>query len=174
MEQGMSSTRNVRHGRMYIDHVSLTVCDVDRSIEFYRALGMKVLRISILGQPPKQYRNAFMHGGGFLLELLPFSGPKRQGAKRRTSAQNTLRGSLGITHLGVRVRNLDVAIERLKAAGGTMTGEPVTIARGAVNIAYFDEKADHGLHYIRKPTRKPWRTAMFLDPDGVVVELVER
>jgi len=174
MEQGMSSARNVRHGRMYIDHVSLTVCDVDRSIEFYKALGMKVLRISILGQPPKQYRNAFMYGGGFMLELLPFSGRKRQGEKRRTSAQKTLRGSLGITHLGVRVRNLDVAIERLKAAGGTMTGEPVTIARGAVDIAYFDEKADHALHYVRRPTRKPWRTVMFSDPDGVAVELVER
>ena len=93
MEQGMSSTRNVRHVRMYIDHVSLTVCDVDRSIEFYKALGMRVLRISILGQPPNQYRNAFMHGGGFLLEILPFSGRKRQGEKRRTSAQKTLRGS---------------------------------------------------------------------------------
>ena len=173
MEQGMRSARNVRHGRMYIDHVSLTVHDVDRSIEFYKALGMKVLRISVLGQPPKQYRNAFMYGGGFMLALHSWD-EKRQSERRRTSAQKTLRGSLGITHLGVRVRNLDVAIERLKAAGGTMTGEPVTIARGAVDIAYFDEKADHALHYVRKPTRKPWRTVMFSDPDGVVVELVER
>jgi predicted enzyme related to lactoylglutathione lyase len=71
-------------------------------------------------------------------------------------------------------QNLDAAIERLKAAGAHMIGEPFEIKRETVNIAYFDEKTDRAIHDVRKPTKKAWRIALFSDPDGVTVELVER
>jgi catechol 2,3-dioxygenase-like lactoylglutathione lyase family enzyme len=57
---------------MRIDHVSLTVRDVERSIEFYsRALGMKLLRKSMVDPTPEtKYKNAFVYGDHFLLELV--------------------------------------------------------------------------------------------------------
>jgi len=115
-----------------------------------------------------------MHGGGFLLELLPFSGPKRQGAKASDLRPEYTAGFAGDHPLRGASADLDVAIEKTESGGRNDAGEPVTIARGAVNIAYFDEQADHGLHYIRNLRESLGGQRCFLDPDGVVVELVER
>ncbi len=109
-----------------------------------------------------------------MLELLPVIGLKERARSLPSSIEKALHASTGITHLGVRVQNLDIAIERLKAAGAAMIGEPFEIKRETVNIAYFDEKADRVIHYVRKPKGKPWRIALFTDPDGVTVELVQR
>jgi len=56
---------------MRMDHVSLTVRDLDRSIEFYsKAFGMKLLRKSIVNPVPGvKYKNACMCSDHFLLEL---------------------------------------------------------------------------------------------------------
>ena len=160
---------------MSMDHVSLTVHSVDRSIEFYKAIGLKVLRVSRLRRTSgEEYRNAYMYSGRFMLELLPVAGSKQQRRRSPRSIAKALHASTGITHLGMRVPNLDTAIRRVKAAGGTMIGEPFEIKRETVNIAYFDEKADRAIHYVRQPKRKPWRIALFTDPDGVTVELVQR
>ncbi len=161
--------------RMSMDHVSLTVRSVDRSIEFYQAIGLKVLRVSRLCRTTgEEYRNAYMYSGRFMLELLPSAGSKQQRRRLPRSIENALHASTGITHLGLRVQNLDSAVENLKAAGATMIGAPFEIKRETVNIAYFDEDADRAIHYVRKPKKKPWRIALFRDPDGVTVELVQR
>lgn len=174
-DRGFSIPRAARRCRMSMDHVSLTVRSVDRSIEFYEAVGLKVLRVSRLRRNSgEEYRNAYMHSGRFMLELLPVEGSKQQRRRPPRSIEKALHASTGITHLGVRVQNLDIAIERLKAAGATMIGEPFEIKRETVNIAYFDEKADRAIHYVRTPKTKPWRIALFMDPDGVTVELVQR
>lgn len=170
-----SALHAARQCRMSMDHVSLTVQSVDRSIEFYKAIGLKVLRVSRLRRGSgEEYRNAYMYSGRFMLELLPVEGSKRQRRRPPRSIEKALHASRGITHLGVRVRNLDIAIERLKAAGATMIGEPFEIKPKTVNIAYFDEKSDRAIHYVRTPKKKPWRLALFTDPDGVTVELVQR
>ena len=157
---------------MRMDHVSLTVLDVDRSIEFYKAAGLKLLRISVLTRDDQVYRNAYLYNGRFMLELLP----ARKGTHERQ--RRVSRGSdsnlPGSTHLGVRVRDLDAAIKRLGAAGAKMISEPRDIPKNAVEVVYFDKRADRAIHYVHKPRSKPWRIAMFVDPDGFVVELVER
>lgn len=55
-----------------MDHVSLTVRDVDKSIEFYsKALGLKLLRISVLNPSPGTvYKNAYLYSDNFLLEII--------------------------------------------------------------------------------------------------------
>ncbi len=166
----------LRPNQMSMDHVSLTVESVDRSIEFYKAIGLKVLRISILSRDGgKQYRNAYMYCGQFMLELLP-SINRRRGAKKKTTvtAEKALQGAIGITHLGIRVGNLDRAMKRLRAMRAPMVGKPFRIEPATANTVFFDEKSDAALHYVRRPVKKPWRIAMFTDPDGVLVELVER
>jgi len=168
-------SRTLKSHQMSMDHVSLTVEDVDRSIEFYKGVGLKVLRISVLSRNGgKKYRNAYMYSGCFMLEILPAVRPRRRIQKRPLTAEKALQGSIGITHLGVRVGNLDLAVRRLKAAGAPMIGEPFRIEPGTANTIYFDERADTALHYVRRPGKKPWRIAMFSDPDGILVELVER
>ena len=110
---------------MIMDHVSLTVRDVDKSIEFYsKGLGLKLLRISVLNPSPGTvYKNAYLYSDNFLLEIITAESAATRPQSPDTW-QKTMRGSIGITHLGMRVRNLDAAISRLKAAGATMIGEP--------------------------------------------------
>src|SRR5208283_5127987 len=55
-----------------MDHVSITVRDVNRSIKFYsEALGMKLLRVSVLNPSPEtKYKNAYMYSGALTLEII--------------------------------------------------------------------------------------------------------
>ena len=160
---------------MRMDHVSLCVRDVDKSVEFYsKALGLKLLRVSVLNPTPEtQYKNAYMYSDHFLLELITAESSATQQQSPATW-QKTMRGSIGITHLGMRVRKLEAAVARLKAAGATMIGEPFEIGKRTANIIFAADKVDPKIRYARKPGKKPWRIAVFSDPDGVIIELVER
>jgi catechol 2,3-dioxygenase-like lactoylglutathione lyase family enzyme len=160
---------------MGMDHVCITVSDVDRSIEFYsKGLGLTLLRVSVLNPAPgTEYKNAYMYSGSFLLELITGDRTATRGHAPK-NWQDTMRGSIGITHLGMRVKNLDSAIEKLKAAGAKMISEPFKVSKETTKIVYAAEKIDSKISYARKPGEKPWRIAVFCDPDGIIVELVER
>lgn len=158
-----------------MDHVSLTVHDVERSIQFYsKALGMKLLRKSIVNPGPGiKYVNAFVYSDQLLLELVT----AEDAALELQSPENfkkAMRGSIGITHLGVRVRDLDAAVAKMREAGATMIGEPLEVVKERVETVYFAEGADKSVRYLRSPGKKPWRVALFSDPDGVTIELIER
>lgn len=126
-----------------LQHVTISVSDVDRSIAFYRDL----LGFPVLGR--LNYRNEiglvidFLDiGHGALLELFSFSAP--------TKASEWLPNDLqtGLRHVGFTVRDVDAETARLKAAGVEFTMEP-TNAVGGVRIAFFT------------------------DPDGTLLELVQ-
>jgi len=63
-----------------MDHVSLTVRDVDKSVEFYsKGLGLKWLRVSVLNpSPDTQFKNAYMYSDSLLLELITAADSARQ------------------------------------------------------------------------------------------------
>jgi len=128
-----------------MDHVSLTVRDVDKSVEFYsKGLGLKLLRISVLNPSPGTvYKNAYLYSDSFLLEIITAESSAIQPHSPETW-QRTMRGSIGITHLGMRVRNLDAAISRLKASGATMIGEPFEVAKEKTKIEYVAESSSKG------------------------------
>jgi catechol 2,3-dioxygenase-like lactoylglutathione lyase family enzyme len=155
-----------------MDHVSITVRNVDRSIKFYsEALGMKLLRVSVLNPSPEtKYRNAYMYSGSLLLEIITAVDSAEQEAPSQ-SWQQTLRGKMGITHLGVRVSNLDAAVKRLKAAGARMIGEPFPIDRKHFENTYVAKKMDRRISYVKRPGK---RIAVFSGPDGEIIELAER
>jgi len=88
--------------------------------------------------------------------------------------QETLRGSVGITHLGMRVRDLAAAIKTVKAAGGVMIGEPFEVSKNSSEIVYVARRVNSKIRYAKRPGTKPWRIAVFSDPGGVIIELVER
>jgi len=158
-----------------MDHVSLTVRDVEKSIEFYsKGLGMKLLRESIVHPTPEtKYKNAYMYSDHFLLELVPAEDSASQRESLETF-QKAMRGSIGIAHLGVRVRDINSAVARMKAAGATMIEEPHEVTKDRLETVFFAEGVDPSLGYVRSPDKKPWRVVLFSDPDGVTIELTER
>ncbi len=141
-----------------LDHVSVTVADLDRSLAFYHGL----LRIPVLGRGEEagdeveaitgfdhaRFRYADMDlGSGQILELLHYLSPV--GIPHRPNVYDP-----GSGHLAIRVDDLDGILERLRESGVTPRSEPVVLQAPA------------------------WwagaRCVYITDPDGVTVELVER
>jgi len=155
-----------------MDHVSITVRNVDRSVKFYsKALGMKLLRVSLINPSPDvRYKNAYMYSGALTLEIITAVESAKQSARTLTW-QQTLRGRLGITHLGVRVSDLDSAIKRLEAAGAKMIGKPFAINNDNFKNTFVAKQMDRRVSYVRRPGK---RIAVFAGPDGEIIELAER
>jgi catechol 2,3-dioxygenase-like lactoylglutathione lyase family enzyme len=155
-----------------MDHVSITVRDVNRSIKFYsEALGMKLLRVSVLNPSPEtKYKNAYMYSGALTLEIIT-AVESAEPVTPTKSWQQTLRGRMGITHLGVRVSNLDAAVKKLEAAGAAMIGEPFAINRDNFKNTYVAKRMGRKISYIKRPGK---RIAVFSGPDGEIIELAER
>ena len=160
---------------MGMDHVNITVSDLDRSIEFYsKGLGLTLLRVSVLNPAPGTvYKNAYMFSGTFLLELITAETSARRPPSPK-NWQDTMRGSIGITHLGMRVKNLESAVDKLKAVGAEIISAPFEVSKKTSNIVYAADEVDSAIVYARKPGDVPWRIAVFADPDGIIIELVER
>ena len=158
-----------------MDHVSLTVKNVDKAVDFYaRGLGMKLLRISLLHPSPEtRFKNAYMYNSTLLLELITANNSAKR-PRRPRNWQDSLRGTIGITHLGVRVKNLERAMAKIESAGAHKIGGPFEISSRTSEMLYLGKNTPSRIRYARKPSKKPWRNAVFCDPDGVVIELVER
>ncbi len=141
-----------------IDHVSVTVGDLDRSLAFYRdLLGIPLLGrgeeagsevASVTGLTDAHFYFADLDlGSGQILELLQYVRPEGVRLKPRVFDS-------GSGHIAIRVENLDDTLRRLKREGILPRAAPVEL---------------------RDP--KWWRGARCVyvsDPDGVTVELVER
>ncbi len=144
---------------MRLDHVSVTVGDLERALAFYRDL----LALPVLGVgeeegyplPPgagaarARFRFADIDmGAGQLLELLQYLAPRGVPLRQRV-------WDPGSGHVAVRVQGLDRLLERLAAAGFPPRFPPT-----------------------RLTDVPPWwqgaRVVYVTDPDGVTVELVER
>jgi catechol 2,3-dioxygenase-like lactoylglutathione lyase family enzyme len=137
-----------------INHVGVSVSNLDRSIGFYRdVLGMEFLRQrvfagetyeKILGLKGATGRLAIMEAGSMRLELFEFSNPSPKPSEANRSVCDH-----GITHFCIEVGDAEEEYQRLKAAGVPFHCEPLDFS-GLV-------KATYGR-----------------DPDGNVFELLER
>jgi catechol 2,3-dioxygenase-like lactoylglutathione lyase family enzyme len=139
-----------------IHHFGITVAKLDRSLAFYRdLLGMTVLGISgdeevgaIVGIPGARVRAADIDAGnGQVLELLEYAS---------STAEQHIHGPdmVGTCHLSFQVGDLASTLSRLGEAGFRPMGEIAALTEGGV-------WQDCTVVYLR-------------DPDGVIVELVER
>jgi catechol 2,3-dioxygenase-like lactoylglutathione lyase family enzyme len=139
-----------------IDHVGITVRELERSLAFYRdLLGLRVIEISgdqdvgqIVGIPGARVKIADLDAGdGRVLELLEYVAARGDDVPQRPNAA-------GCPHVALQVHDIPTVLQRLARAGHNPDGEPTTIT-GAIAF----EGAT--VVYLR-------------DPDGAVIELVQR
>jgi catechol 2,3-dioxygenase-like lactoylglutathione lyase family enzyme len=143
-----------------IDHIGITVSDVDRALSFYRdVLGLRVIAdgtvtepevAELLGLDSVQLRIADLDSGdGRIVELIQYVQPKGRRIAYESSDSAT-------AHIAFTVDDLAAVRDRLTSAGATMVSrQPITINEpgGAFDGAIC--------FYVR-------------DPDGVILELVQR
>jgi glyoxylase I family protein len=139
----------------YLMHFGVCVRDLERSIRFYRdALGFSEAgRLAIegeptatmLGLPELELEAIYLDRDGFRIELLHYPRPGTVGpADARPMNQ------LGLTHMALRVDDLDETIREVEAHGGRL------IASSRVHDPTFDA-----------------HLAYVTDPDGTRLELVQ-
>ncbi len=136
---------------MRLTHIGLCVSDVERSLDFYRALGFEEdprrprvsmrggMAADLLGIPDVALEAVYLVKDGATLELLGFPEPGVVGGGLREMNR------LGLTHLSLEVDDLDAAAARIVEAGGRI------LAESRIPVALFA-----------------------LDPDGTRIELVAR
>lgn len=139
-------------------HIGVCVSDLERSLGFYRdVLGFaevaRRLHVTddgsarLLGLPaPLDLELAYLERDGIRLELLWYRRPSHQAPSDTPRPMNLV----GLTHLAFRVGHFDDVCARIQAGGGhVVSSRSAEFAQGNRGI-------------------------MTLDPDGILVELVER
>jgi len=126
-----------------IEHIAITVADMDTTIEFYKKLGFE-LRRPPHDRPTGGGQVAHMKKGQSEFEIFC---PPREGE------------TVGVDHIGFTVENLDKAYEELSKQGFQFTrgkgGRPDKPRSGG--------PGEGG----------PRRVVFLTDPDGIVLQLVE-
>lgn len=127
---------------MRILHTMLRVGDLQRSIDFYtQVMGMRLLRTS--DNPEYQYTLAFL-GFGSNPDHAELELTYNYGVHEYDIDMGTAYG-----HLALGVPDAAAAVERIRAAGGTITREAGPVKGGSTVIAFVQ------------------------DPDGYKIELIE-
>ena len=137
-----------------LTHIGICVSDLERSLAFYRdvlgckevgrlvATGAKTDRLLALSAT--ELEAVYLERDGFRLELLHYRSPGHRGP----SAPRPM-NQLGLTHLSLRVEDMEAVCAAIEAAGGT------------VLLDRCDLEKD------------PARVEMVTDPDGLLIELIE-
>jgi len=138
-----------------IFHTSITVSNLQRSIEFYRdILGLELLFTressgeglsKSLGVENAYLKIAMFKAGDDSFELIEYSNPKCEPKSLRPC-------DIGNMHLAFQVSDIKVMQSKLEKHGYTFNAPPAYISEGPM---------------------KGWLWAYFKDPDGAQLELVE-
>lgn len=133
----------------HFSHIGLCISNLDRSLAFYRdGLGFaEVGRLDVTGEAAETLLQihdvdlgaVFLERDGVRIELLHYRHPSHRG-----SGEPRPMNALGLTHLSLRVDDLDATLASLEAAGAR---------------ALRASRTDH---------------AVFVtDPDGIRIEILE-
>lgn len=138
-----------------LTHIGICVSDLERSLRFYRdAIGCEeVGSIALAGGPSDalnglegvKVRAIYLERDGYRLELISFDEPGWVGPQAPRPMNQ-----VGLTHLSLRVDDLDAVCARIEEAGGSLLPDSRVQAPGF-----------------------PSRAMMACDPDGMRLELVE-
>ena len=141
-----------------VDHFALTVGDLERSLRFYRdllGLEVKVRRVwneeyvrEMVGFPDASMDIALLALPGSedqQLELIEYQQPRARPTRNQIN-------SVGSAHLCFMVDDIQETYDRLRREGIEFVSAPVAVPVGP---------------------NKGRRTAYLLDPDGIVVQLMQ-
>lgn len=151
---------------MILEHIGLTVSDLNRSIEFYRqVLGFSLLR--------KTTTNAYLYLDDQLLELTQCRAPADVQLPHADPAwTERMYCKVGVTHLGFRVDDIDQAVEGMTTLGCKLIAPAHEFQP---QIECLVDTAEEKLRRAARPVGKShWRMAVLSDPDGIILELLER
>lgn len=129
-----------------IAHVALTVSDLERSVRFYRD-NFGFTRQETIRVEAEDLTICLLQAGGVVLELFAYGSSEPLPDYRRTPATD-LR-TIGTKHLALATADIATVYARLAANGVTLATELRVFA--------------HGLRYF-----------FVADPDGILVEIMER
>ena len=133
-----------KNGEFLVDHVAVTVSDLDRSIEFYtRNFGFECQRIVPLRG---NGRVAVLRGAGFAIEMFAPDGALPLPGDRRTPDADLK--TIGVKHFALHVVDILAASDLLKANGVEFISEVMVGVRGV-------------------------RRFFVRDPDGTPIEVTE-
>lgn len=125
-----------------LDHIGLSVADLERSLAFYRdLLGMEVIRVlecaptsrlgEVAGIPRCQARIAHLKLGDSMLELFEYQDPRG-----RPLPTDSRQADHGFIHAGFRSNDVRADAARLAKLGVRLISEPVEFRPG-VWVVYF-------------------------------------
>jgi catechol 2,3-dioxygenase-like lactoylglutathione lyase family enzyme len=128
------------HPAIRIDHIAITVQDLERSVAFYRdLLGCEVLGQLFLDEGTLKL--VFLRSGSACLELFEYRG---HDAVTAVDVEHTLGG---YKHLAFQTDDVDGLAAKLEAAGVVFTLEP-TDATGGVRLAFFRDPDGNELEIV--------------------------
>jgi catechol 2,3-dioxygenase-like lactoylglutathione lyase family enzyme len=111
-------------------HLGICVSDLERSLRFYcEALGFSAAESHVVGDEfgrlmeleAVSLRSQFVRRGAVAIELLEYSSPEVVGQPVRRPLNQ-----LGLTHLSVRVDDVDAVAAAVERLGGTVVSETRT------------------------------------------------
>jgi catechol 2,3-dioxygenase-like lactoylglutathione lyase family enzyme len=150
---------------MILEHVGITVRDLERSITYYGdVLGFRLLR--------QTTTNAYLYLGEELLELIQAAPGAKGEPTRDAGTMERMLATIGPNHVGFRVDDLDAALAEIERRGGTIVTRPFDFSP---EIETVTETESEKLKRAARPIGKSsWRVAVVEDPDGTMLELLER
>ncbi|MBM40498.1 MAG: methylmalonyl-CoA epimerase [Acidobacteria bacterium] len=121
-----------------LDHIGIAVSDLDAALEFYRdALGLELGLAEEVAS--ERVRAQFLPVGEASLELLEATAPES------AIARSVERRGPGIHHITLRVDDLQVALDRLKARGVRLVDERPRAGAGGSLVAFIHPSAAQGV-----------------------------
>lgn len=119
-----------------VDHIGIAVSNLDETIKFYEeVVGVKCHGTEVVEE--QKVRVAFFPVGDTELEFLEST--SEDGPIAKFLEKNG--GKSGIQHIALKVDNIEVAIEEMKAKGCKMIDETPRYGAGGARIAFCHPKS---------------------------------
>jgi len=151
---------------MVVEHVAIVVSELERSVEFYsRLFGFRLLR--------KTRTNAFLYLEDDLLELIQGNLQAEPGPTATEEWQQQRVAGFGLNHIAFRVEELESALRDLEQQGvGTVVVPPYEFQPDVGFVEHVD--SDRVAAAARPREGSSWKLAVVADPDGTLIEIVQR